>query len=266
MYRYPTDIASRDPRTRGDRHSIPLARPFLLQRPDDLSQEDRFPRPCRTGEKDRPALVDDHVEHVALFRGEDDFLPNVEGGVGVGTSGGGQGWQGDLGCRANHIKGCRISLATMAGRHRWLETHVKLLGSQGINPDPEADPATEGVPPLSKPLFAPTPLALVLVLAVALTLPPALLLDPVPAPAGSSGTLHPAPTGKLDIETEAILELALRPAGALEEDPFIAANIAARLFSFARAISSGVCGFRLYVCDCGWVVGVVERDEREADL
>jgi hypothetical protein len=146
------------------------------------------------------------------------------------------------------------------------ETHVKLLGSQGINPDPDADPATEGVPFLSKPLFAPTTLVLILVLAVALTLPLTLLLDPVPAPAGSSGTLHPAPTGKLDIETEDVLELALRPTGALEEDPFIAANIAARLFSFARAISSGVCGFRLYVCDCGLVVGVVERDEMEAVL
>jgi hypothetical protein len=266
VYRYPTDIASRDPRTRGDRHSIPLPRPLLLQRPDDLSQEDRLPRPRRPGEKDRPALVDDHVEHVALFRGEDDFLPDVEGGVGVSASGGGQGWEGDFGSRARHIKGCRISIAITTGQNASCETHVKLLGSQGINPDPDADPATEGVPPLSKPLFAPTPLVLVLVLAVALTPPPALLPDPVPAPAGSSGTLHPAPTGKLDIETEATLELAPRPAGALEEDPFIAANIAARLFSFARAISSGVCGFRLYVCDCGLVVGVVERDEREADL
>ena len=107
VYRYPTDIASRDPRTRGDRHSIPLARPFLLQRPDDLSQEDRFPRPCRPGEKDRSALINDHVEHVALFRGEDDFLANVEGGVGVGASGGGEGWKGDLGCRAEHATGCR---------------------------------------------------------------------------------------------------------------------------------------------------------------
>ena len=133
-----------------------------------------------------------------------------------------------------------ISIVITTGQKGSCETHVKLLGSQGISPDPDTDPATEGVPPLSKPLFAPIPLVLVLVLAVALTPPPALLPDPVPAPAGSSGTLHPAPTGKLDIETEAILELALRPAGALEEDPFIAANIAARLFSFARAISSGV--------------------------
>ena len=88
MYGHASDIARGDPRTGGDGDRVRFPRILFLQRPDDLSQEDRFPRPRRPGEKDAPTLIDDHAEDVALFRGEDDFLTNVERGVRIGASGG----------------------------------------------------------------------------------------------------------------------------------------------------------------------------------
>lgn len=89
MNRHTSDITRSNPRTRRHGHRIRPRLVFQPQRLDNLTQEDGFPRPCRSGEKDRSTLIDDHVEDVALFVGEDDFLSDVEGRVGIGASGGG---------------------------------------------------------------------------------------------------------------------------------------------------------------------------------